>query len=62
MTSVNLEKTLEYFKIQDSLPSENLTMYYLCKGIFLCFSLPRNILYKHKVKQMTELSTWIYYL
>ena len=40
MTSVNLEKTLEYFKIQDSLPSENLTMYYLCKGIFYVFLYP----------------------
>ena len=39
MTSVNFEKTLEYFKIQKSLWSENLTKYYLCKGIFLCFSL-----------------------
>ena len=40
MTSVNLEKTLEYFKIQESLRSENLTEYYFsCKGIFLCFSL-----------------------
>ena len=35
MTSVNLEKTLEYLKIQESLRSENLTEYYLCKGIFL---------------------------
>ena len=34
MTSVNLEKNLEYFKIQESLRSENLTKYYLCKGIF----------------------------
>ena len=32
---LNLEKTLEYFKIQESLRSENLTKYYLCKGIFL---------------------------
>ena len=35
MTSVNLEKILEYFKVQESLPSENLTKYYLCKGILL---------------------------
>ena len=35
MTSVNLEKTLEYPKIQESLPTENLTEYYLCKRIFL---------------------------
>ena len=34
MTSVNLEKT-EFFKIQESLRSENLTKYYLCKGKFL---------------------------
>ena len=35
MTSVNLEKTLEYLKIQESLRSENLTEYCLSKGIFL---------------------------
>ena len=40
MVSVNLGKTLEYPKIQESLRSENLTEYYLCKGVFLCFSLP----------------------
>ena len=34
MTSVNLGKTLEYLKIQESLRPENLTQYYLCKGIF----------------------------
>ena len=34
VTSVNLEKTLEYLKIQESLPSENLTEYYLRKRIF----------------------------
>ena len=32
MASVNLEKALKYFKIQESLRSEK---YYLCKGIFL---------------------------
>ena len=35
MTSVNLEKALEYLQIQDGLRSENLTGYYICKGIFL---------------------------
>ena len=35
MTSVNLEKTFDYFKIQESLQPKNLTEYYLCKGIFL---------------------------
>ena len=30
MTSANLGKTLEYLKIQESLPSKNLTEYYLC--------------------------------
>ena len=35
MTSVNLEKTLEYLKMQESLRSENLTGYYLGKSIFL---------------------------
>ena len=32
MASVNLEKALKHFKIQESLRSEK---YYLCKGIFL---------------------------
>ena len=40
MTSVDLEETLEYLKIQESLRFENLIKYYLCKEIFLCFSLP----------------------
>ena len=35
MTPINLEKTLEYFKIQESLQSENLAKYYLFKGMFL---------------------------
>ena len=35
VTSVNLGKTFEYLKIQESIRSENLTEYYLCKGIFL---------------------------
>ena len=35
MTSVNLGKTLEYLKIQESLRSENLTEYHLCKKIIL---------------------------
>ena len=35
MKSANLEKTLKCLKIQESLRSENLTEYYLCKGIFL---------------------------
>ena len=56
MTSVNLDKTLKYFKIQESLRSENFTKYYLCKGMFLRFSLPWKILCKHKVKQITELA------
>ena len=38
MTSANLEKTLEYLKIQESLRSGNLThRLYLCKGIFYMF-------------------------
>ena len=63
MTSINLEKTLEYPKIQESLRSENLTEYYLCKGMFfLCFSLSWKILYKHKVKQIIELARtlWLF--
>ena len=45
-------KTLKYLKIQESLGSENLTEYYLCKSIFyMFFSLPWKISYKHKVKQ-----------
>ena len=35
MTPVNLGKNLEYLKTQESLRSENLIEYYLCKGIFL---------------------------
>ena len=35
MTPVNLGKTLEYLKVQKSLPTESLPEYYLCKGIFL---------------------------
>ena len=34
VTSINLGKTLAFLKIQESLRSENLTEYYLCKGIF----------------------------
>ena len=45
MTSVNLEKTLQYFNIQESLNSENLTKYYLCKGIFLYVFLYPEIYY-----------------
>ena len=33
MTSVNLEKILEYLMIKEGLRSENLTEYYLCNGI-----------------------------
>ena len=37
MTSVNFKKTIEYLKIQESLRSENLTKYYLCKKSFHMF-------------------------
>ena len=59
---INLGKTLEYFKIQESLGSENLTEYHSCKEIFLCLSLPWKILYKHKVKQIIELAKtlWLF--
>ena len=43
MTSVNVEKTLEYIRIQESLQYGNLTKYYLCKGIFLFFSTLKDI-------------------
>ena len=56
MTSVNLEKTLEYLNIQESLRCENLTEYYLCKRMFLRFYLPRKTLYKHKIKHTLELT------
>ena len=57
MTSVNLQKTLEYLNFQESLPSENLTKCYLCKRIFLyVFFLAWKILYKHKVKKIVELA------
>ena len=58
MTSVNLEKTHEYLKIQESLRSENLTKYY--RNIFICFTLPWKILYKHKVKQITDLARGVF--
>ena len=35
ITSIILEKTLEYLNIHESLWSENLRKYYLRKGIFL---------------------------
>ena len=35
MTSANLEKIVEYPTIEENLRYENLTEYYLCKGIFL---------------------------
>ena len=62
MASFNLEKALKYLRIKESLRSENLTEYYLYKEIFLCFSLPRKILYKHKVKQIIELAktSWLF--
>ena len=37
MTSVNLEKTLEYFNIKESLRSQILAKY--SRNIFICFSL-----------------------
>ena len=60
---MNLEKTLEYLKIQESFRSENLTEFSLCKGIFLyVFLLPWKILYKHEVKQIIELTKtlWLF--
>ena len=39
MTSVNLEKTMEYLTIDEYLQSENRTEYYLCKGLFYMFFL-----------------------
>ena len=35
MTSINLEKTLEYRNIQEGLQYENHTRHYLCKGMLL---------------------------
>ena len=35
MTSVNLQKTLEYLEIQERLRSENLTEYYIYQELFL---------------------------
>ena len=62
MTSINLGKTIEYLKIQESLLSENLTEYYLCKGILLCFSQHWKVLFEHKVKQIIELAKtlWLF--
>ena len=56
MTSVKLEETLKYFEIQESLRPENLTKYYLCKGIFLyIFSTLKDII-QPQSKQITELT------
>ena len=44
MTSFNLGKILQYFKIQENLRSENLTKYYLCKEIFLFFYTLKDII------------------
>ena len=55
MTSFNLEKILEYFKIQESLRYENLTKYYLSKGIFLYgFST-----LKDKMQAQSKTNHWI---
>ena len=35
ISSIILGKALKYVKIQESLRSENLAEYYLCKGMFL---------------------------
>ena len=45
MMSINLEKNLEYFKVQKSLRSENFTELYLCiKGqIDMFFSTSKHI-------------------
>ena len=42
MTSVNLEKTLEYFKIQESFRPESLIKYYLCKKKYFCMEFKVN--------------------
>ena len=61
-TSVNLEKPLEYLKIQETLQSENLREHFLCQGLFLCFSLPWKMLDKHKVEQVIKLAKllWLF--
>ena len=56
MTSVKLEETLKYFEIQESLRSENLTKYYLCKGIFLYFFFTLKDIMQPQSKQITELT------
>ena len=55
MTSINLEKSLEYLKIQESLRSENLTEYYLCKWVFLNVFLYSERYYT-STKQIIELA------
>ena len=59
---VNYEKTIFDKKSNLNLQPENLAGYYLCKGIFICFSLPWKILHKRKVKQLTELAEtlWLF--
>ena len=55
MASVNLRKTLEYLKIQESLGLKISDSIIYVKKYF-CFSLPWKILYKHKIKQSIELA------
>ena len=55
MASVNLEKTLQYLKIQEGLQSEYLTEYYLCKGIVLYG-------FVYKVKQIIKLTKTLWLL
>ena len=59
---LNIERTFRYLKIQDSLPSENVTEYYLCiKKYFEIFSLSRDIFDQHKIKEVIELVTTLDY-
>ena len=56
MMTVNLGKILEYLKIQESLRSNILTDYYLCKGIFLYVFLYPKRYHKSTNKKITEFS------
>ena len=51
MTSVNLEKILEYLMIQESLRYEK---------YFIYIPLPSKILYKHKVKKLIKLAKFLW--
>ena len=56
MTSVNLEKLVEYLKIQESLQSQNFTENYLCITKYF------DIFSQNNIKKMNHLKPYVIYL